>query len=172
MNLDDLARNLKIFDGFPDFERFVDFANRQPDRPVCVRFHHLLATSREGAEVKGMKRFAVQMEQKYRDVLMTENAPPVFPLDKGVPPLKRIVVNDLELLFERLFDMMYAGMFKSPKLKELSVAVYVVVETGLKWSTLYKRMSEAHQAYLESHPGLTPVLAREPWRNSRKGCRR
>jgi hypothetical protein len=169
MNFIYLTRNLKVFDYFPDFERFVEFANRQPDPPACIRFHYLLATSREGAEVKGMKHFAVRMEQKYRDVLMTEHAPP---LEKGMPPLRRIVLTDLELLFEMLFDMMYAGLFKSPQLKLFSVGIFMTVDTGLKWSTLYKRMSEAHQAYLESHPGLAPVLPREPWRNSRKVVRR
>jgi len=164
-----LASNLKVFDGFPDLERFAEFVNRQPDRCACVRFHYLLATCKEGAEIKGMKRFAVWMEQKYRDVLMTENAPPV---DKGVPPLQRMVVTDLELLFERLFDMMYEGLFVSPQLKLFSVSVFTTVDTDLMWSTLYKRMSEAHQSYLELHPGLTPVLAREPWRYSRKVIRR
>ncbi len=169
MALVDLGRNLNVFDDFPDFEGFVAFVNRQPDRPVCVRYHYLLATSREGAKLKGMKQFVLRMEQKYRDVLMTEHAPPV---DKGVPLLERTVVSDLELLFERLFDMMYEGLFLSPKLKVLSVAVYLAVDTGLKWSTLYKRMSEAHQAYMELHPELTSVLSREPWKNSRKGrCR-
>ena len=172
MALVDFVRNLKVFDDFPDFEGFVEFVNRQPDCPVCVRYHHLLATSKEGAKMKGMKHFVLRMEQKYGDVLMTEHAPPVVSVEKGVPLLQRTVVSDLELLFERLFDMMYEGLLILPKLKMLSVVVYVAVDTGLKWSTLYKRMSEAHQAYLESHPGLTPVLAREPWKNSRKGrCR-
>jgi len=172
MALVDFVSNLKVFDDLPDFDGFVEFVNKQPDCSVCVRYHYLLATSKEGAKMKGMKHFVLRMEQKYRDVLMTEHAPPVVSLDKGVPLLQRTVVSDLELLFERLFDMMYEGLFLSPKLKLLSVVVYVAVETGLKWSTLYKRMSEAHQAYMESHPGLTSVLSREPWKNSRKGrCR-
>ena len=116
-----------------------------------------------------MRRFRVKIEQKYRDWLELENAPP-----SGVWEEQRtlIEVTHLDLLFKRVFDMMYAREFVNPSLKVLCAAIDATVETGLKRNTLYKRMSEAHQLYLFLHPDLEPVLEREPWRFVREGSRR
>ncbi|HML70020.1 MAG TPA: hypothetical protein PKA78_01490 [Macellibacteroides fermentans] len=169
MVFDELMGNFIFYPGFPDFKGFVDFVERDGDPCFCVRMHYVMASCREMEGVPGMRRFRTKIEQKYRDWLELENAPP-----SGVWEEQRtlIEVTHLDLLFKRVFDMMYAREFVNPSLKVLCAAIDATVETGLKRNTLYKRMSEAHQLYLFLHPDLEPVLEREPWRFVRESSRR